>query len=93
MQVNVTHTNDLQYTYFLKDHLGSPLRSVEASQVEDSSARFDPWGRAVQQNGIAADLRPAEEAEAFRGYTGHELIASVGMNHMNGRVYAPQIGL
>ncbi|CAN0602599.1 unnamed protein product, partial [Ectocarpus sp. 12 AP-2014] len=35
---------------------------------------------------------PATPAETPRGFTGHEHLDGVGLIHMNGRVYAPELG-
>ncbi len=68
------------------DHLDS-LGSVVA--VSDGSGRiveryrFDPWGKRTTVLG---------GTDARFGYTGHLELADVGLVHMGGRVYDPEIG-
>jgi RHS repeat-associated protein len=80
-----------EYTYFLRDHVGSSVVAVddEANAIEGSShGHHDPWGQPWSADGSKNELK-----EDSRGFTGHENIASVGLIHMNGRVYDPMIGL
>ena len=85
-----TSSESPEYTYFLKDHLGSPLLAVdsEGAVVEaHSHGRHDPWGQPWSDSGTAGEFN-----ENSRGFTGHENMASAGLTHMNGRVYDPMIG-
>jgi RHS repeat-associated protein len=78
------------YSYFLRDHLGSNLMSVDdsANLVDGKShGRHDPWGQPWDADGTGNELK-----KDSRGFTGHENIASVGLIHMNGRVYDPMVG-
>lgn len=93
VQVDVSNSGALVYTYLLKDHLGSPVRTVDDSGLAADPVRFDPWGRRVAATGVAADISNAKVAEKTRGFTGHERIASAGLDHMNGRVHDFEIGL
>jgi RHS repeat-associated protein len=79
-----------EYSYFLRDHLGSSLMTVDDSAnlvAGASHGRHDPWGQPWKADGTENDLK-----EDSRGFTGHENIASAGLIHMNGRVYDPMIG-
>ncbi len=56
---------------------------------------FDAWGKRretgwlpIGANGIVA----FDTKTTTRGFTGHEMIDSVGLVHMNGRIYDPEIG-
>ena len=85
-----TSDSSPEYTYFLKDHLGSALVAVDDSGAivtDKSHGRHDPWGQPWSADGAAQPLK-----EESRGFTGHENIASAGLVHMNGRVYDPMIG-
>jgi len=86
------------------DHLGSV---VAVSTLENNTvvvkerASFDPWGK---RRDIAQKATWGANASATtwwynyksqftsRGFTGHEQIDSLGLIHMNGRVYDPEIG-
>lgn len=89
-QVEFDSSFDLDYIYFVQDHLGSPVAAVSNNNVQTS--RYDPWGQIVNARGVAIDeSKNAEAVEKIRGFTGHELIASTNSWHMNGRVYDPGI--
>jgi RHS repeat-associated protein len=66
--------------YYHRDHLGS----VELSSNGTGSLtyiNYDAWGKRVSG------------PQAMRkGYTGHENIPEIGLVHMNGRVYDPDLG-
>lgn len=93
VQIDVTNHTDPQYTYFIKDHLGSPVSSVGPTNSVDKRTRFDPWGRMTEATGVAQDLSNTADVEATRGYTGHETIASADLIQMNARVFDPVVGL
>ena len=79
--------------YVHQDHLGSidVVTSSTGTVVERSS--FTPFGEqlagAQWKDGLLSQL---SLTTTRRGYTGHELLADVGIVHMNGRVYDPQLG-
>jgi hypothetical protein len=88
VQVDTSNSENLKYTYFIKDHLGSPVLSIDsAASAATTPARFDPWGRRINASGVAQQLD--KTLEQTRGYTGHELIASMGLNSRTGRVRYP----
>ena len=77
------------------DHLGSTDRVVDADGNVIVAESFGALGarRRPAWTGIptAADL--AKIAAATRdGFTGHEMLDNLGLVHMNGRVYDPEIG-
>ena len=77
------------------DHLGSTDRVVDADGNVVVAESFAALGtrRRPTWTGIptAADL--AKIAAATRdGFTGHEMLDNLGLVHMNGRVYDPEIG-
>ncbi len=91
----------LQKAFMLKDHLGSvaayvdiaKLAANDPSAVERSS--FDAWGqrRAANWDDFdSATLLDYQSEYSPRGYTGHEQLDSLGLIHMNGRVYDPLLG-
>jgi RHS repeat-associated protein len=84
--MRVLHADQsVQVRYFHQDHLGSIAAVSDesgASAVERNA--YDPWGREQSSSGTAS--------QTIRGYTGQELLASVGLVHLNGRVYDPVIG-
>lgn len=99
-QVDFSDSNDPQYSYFVKDHLGSSLCWVGDDGIVHNRTRYEPWGQTTQADGVADDPRKAanpgqaiKAAELTRSFTGHERIAPVNLIHMNGRVYDPEIGM
>jgi RHS repeat-associated protein len=60
---------------------------------------YDPWGKrrqAVTSPWLSilpgSHLIPASLANLTRGFTGHEHLDRVGLIHMNGRIYDPELG-
>jgi len=43
-QVGITNNAELKYTFFLQDHLGSPIGSVSSNNSKHSRKRYDPLG-------------------------------------------------
>jgi RHS repeat-associated protein len=81
------------------DHLGSitALTSSTGGLVDRFS--YDPWGKrrqAVTSPWLSilpgSHLIPASLANLTRGFTGHEHLDRVGLIHMNGRIYDPELG-
>ena len=79
--------------YVLADHLGSidTLSNEAGSLLQKMS--FDAWGKRRQQSwaSLASPLY-FDTSITTRGFTGHEEIDTVGLVHMNGRVYDPELG-
>jgi RHS repeat-associated protein len=73
--------------YFLhRDHMNSILMITDNNAVVVEKRHFDAWGNIVQladgNGNILEDFKIID-----RGYTGHEHLSSVGLIHMNGRLY------
>ena len=79
--------------FFLRDHLKSLVAITDELGVVVDRFSFDPWGQRRNIN-WAPEPDPASLASPIttRGFTAHEHIDSVGLVHMNGRVYDPGIG-
>lgn len=86
-------TTTTRISYFLTDHLGSITSVVNSLGVEQERMSFDAWGNRRLTN-LDLISSPNEYKNPFtnRGFTGHEHVDSVGLIHMNGRVYDPVIG-
>ncbi len=79
--------------YTHRDHLGSvdTISDENASVMERQS--FDTWGLRRDPNWQTPfDFLNFDSLVTNRGYTDHEHIDSMGLIHMNGRVYNPVIG-
>lgn len=77
--------------YFLTDHLGSVEQVLDDSGGLGGIAQslsFDAWGTKRLANWTAGTPATTER----RGFTGHEQLDSVGLVHMNGRLYDPLLG-
>ena len=76
--------------YFHKDHLGSVQRLTDETGAAVDTESYDAWGKRRYPNAHPDDGNlPA--SQTTRAFTGHEQL-DVGLVHMNGRVYDPQIG-
>ena len=87
--------------YTLKDHLGSLDVIVDESGAIDQKLSFGPWGqrrdasnwKELDTSSQLIDLGPTfDVGTTTRGFTGHEMIDTVGIVHMNGRIYDPFLG-
>jgi RHS repeat-associated protein len=83
-----------QTRYFHKDHLGSIVALTDETGAVKERDSFDAWGQRRTPAGQDDPLYPGQSitSEITRGYTGHEQLDSVGLVHMNGRIYEPVIG-
>ncbi len=95
--IEVTSTPASSQTiYLLHDHLGSTDVITDASGNVETRYSFDAWG--ARRNVTWAAYFPTmpavlwQTALTTRGFTGHEELDEVGLVHMNGRVYDPQLG-
>ncbi|WP_137392520.1 RHS repeat domain-containing protein [Rhodoligotrophos defluvii] len=82
-----------QTSYLLRDHLGSvDVITDEAGAVLERMS-FDAWGKRREVTWQAmADATAYVPLVTTRGFTGHEQLDPVGLVHMNGRVYDPELG-
>ncbi|MBT2559801.1 VCBS repeat-containing protein [Pedobacter sp. ISL-68] len=81
-------TQDLYYLH--RDHLGSIVMITNDQGQVVEKRQFDAWGNIVKlQDGLGNDL--AAFVILDRGFTGHEHLLSVGLIHMNGRLYDPKL--
>jgi len=92
---------DRETLYTLKDHLGSLDVIVDRYGGIEQKLSFGPWGQRrnasnwqeVDGSNVLIDNMTSFNAErTTRGFTGHEMVDSVGIVHMNGRIYDPVLG-
>jgi RHS repeat-associated protein len=80
----------VSFRYFHQDSLGSiAVLTNETGAVVERDA-YDPWGKRRFTNG-SDDPTNSIVSQTIRGFTGQELLADVGLVHLNGRVYDPLI--
>jgi len=79
--------------YLHRDHLGSidVITDSSLNVVNGERFSFDAFGQRRESNWSNAIDQITSDITT-RGYTGHEQLDSVGLIHMNGRVYDPQLG-
>lgn len=77
-----------QTLYLHRDYQGSILAITNETGAIVEKRQFDAWGAIVKvQDGTGNILNGLTILD--RGYTGHEHLQSVGLIHMNGRLYDP----
>ncbi|MEY8252308.1 MAG: RHS repeat-associated core domain-containing protein, partial [Colwellia sp.] len=83
-----------QTNYLHRDHLGSvdAITDTSGVPVAGQQMSFDAWGKrrqATWDSMSSLDLFNFNAQITKRGYTNHEQVDSMGLIHMNGRVYDP----
>jgi RHS repeat-associated protein len=79
------------FRYFHQDHLGSiAVITNESGTLAEARDAYDAWGKRRNPNG-SDDPTGSIVSQTSRGFTGEEMLASVGLVHLNGRVYDPFI--
>jgi len=87
--------NTLEDTaYYLKDHLGSISALLDRNGMVKERYSFDAWGSRRDATTWSDSVYNAftKVTSTNRGYTGHEMLDEIGLVHMNGRIYDPEIG-
>ena len=82
-------------SYLLKDHLGSIHKVLDASGLITATMHFGPFGERQGtdwQTPLTSFLYSPLNNITTHGFTGHEQVDSVGITHMNGRIYDPKLG-
>ena len=84
-----------QLSYLLKDHIGSIHSVLDSNGLITATMRFSAFGER-QGSDWQTPLTSFQYANlndiTTRGFTGHEQVDSVGIIHMNGRIYDPKLG-
>jgi len=85
-----TNSTEEGLFYLHRDYLGSILLITNGLGNVQEKRHFDAWGKAVKiENGSGSSLDKLSFLD--RGYTGHEHLQGVGLIHMNGRLYDPNL--
>ena len=80
--------------FCLRDHLGSLTAVLDKTGNVLEKLSYDAWGKRRNLNGSGINLSVLYAFKpqfSERGYTAHKHIDSMGLIHMNGRVYDPVI--
>jgi RHS repeat-associated protein len=78
--------------YYTKDNLGSIVAITDATGTVTQRLSYDVWGKRRYPNGAADPNGLLNNPDMYHGFTGHEMLDSVGLIHMNGRLYDPVMG-
>ncbi|MBI2799497.1 MAG: hypothetical protein HYX63_04315 [Gammaproteobacteria bacterium] len=81
-----------QTRYLHTDHLGSMVAITDETKAVVERFSFDTWGKRRNATGWTDATGALTSNTTIRGYTGHEELDTVGLVHMNGRVYDPVLG-
>ena len=82
---------ETQKLYYLhRDYLGSIVMLTDEEGNIAERRHFDPWGQVLKvEDGAGNTLEKLTLLD--RGFTGHEHLQTVGLIHMNGRLYDPAL--
>ena len=76
--------------YLHRDYLGSIIMLTDEDGNIAERRHFDPWGQVVKvEDGVGKVLQGLTLLD--RGFTAHEHLQTVGLIHMNGRLYDPAL--
>lgn len=78
------------YLYLHRDYQGTIVAISDQSGAVVEKRLFDAWGNIVKVQDGAGNIL-AGLTVLDRGYTGHEHLQSIGIIHMNGRLYDPRL--
>ena len=79
--------------YLRRDHLGSVETITDEAAAVIERTSFDAWGKRRAEDWTQlANPQAYASATTPRGFTGHEMLDGVGLIHMGGRVYEPELG-
>jgi RHS repeat-associated protein len=78
------------YLYLLRDYQGSIVAIADQAGAIVEKRLFDAWGNIIKVQDAAGNTLSGLTV-LDRGYTGHEHLQSIGIIHMNGRLYDPKL--
>ena len=88
-------TGEKQLAYLLKDHIGSIHTVLDKTGGITTRMHFSAFGQRQDsdwQTPLTSLLQAQLNNLTTQGFTGHEQVDSMGIVHMNGRIYDPKIG-
>jgi RHS repeat-associated protein len=77
--------------YFHTDGLGSITAVTDENGTVVKRFAYDSWGKQIDP-ATGSAITSATNGHVTRSYTDHEMLADLGLVHMNGRVYDPVLG-
>ncbi|WP_053006195.1 RHS repeat domain-containing protein [Kiloniella spongiae] len=91
IEVAVDQTTTTKTRWMSLDHIGSTTVTTDELGLVEERLSYDPHGKRREGDWQEASL-PVRPTFTPRGFTGHEHLDAVGIIHMNGRVYDPELG-
>ncbi|KLN58859.1 hypothetical protein WH96_20785, partial [Kiloniella spongiae] len=91
IEVAVDQTKTTKTRWMSLDHIGSTTVTTDELGLVEERLSYDPHGKRREADWQEASL-PIRPTFTPRGFTGHEHLDAVGIIHMNGRVYDPELG-
>lgn len=84
--------NTTSTSYMHRDNLGSTTAITNESGQSIERLAYEPFGKRRVPNGSSDNDNKIVSAVTARGFTNHEHLESLGLIHMNGRVFDPMLG-
>lgn len=78
--------------YFHTDNLGSVTVVTDEAGAVVERMSYDAWGKRRNPDGSDDSANVVKGQSTPHGYTEHEMLDSVTLVHMNGRLYDPVVG-
>jgi RHS repeat-associated protein len=78
--------------YLHRDNLGSTTAVTDENGAVVERLAYEPFGKRRYITGVDAPLGVITGQNTDRGFTNHEHLDSLGLIHMNGRIYDPMVG-
>ncbi|WP_281988351.1 polymorphic toxin type 23 domain-containing protein [Aquimarina aggregata] len=85
-------SNINSYHYLHRDHLGSIMAITDSNANIVEQTHYGAWGNVEKYTSSSGATNFGYESLLGRGFTGHEHFVSVGLIHMNGRMYDANLG-
>lgn len=90
---HITEGTAKRTEYFHRDHLGSVALVTNDAGQAVSPVSFDAWGKRRNTNWSDNSTGTGlPDITGNVGFTGQETIKEIGLIHMNGRIYDPNLG-
>ncbi|MDO6517797.1 colicin D domain-containing protein [Zobellia uliginosa] len=80
------------YHYLHRDYLGSILAITDPNGTVLEQRQFGAWGTVDKFVDSSGGTQFGHNSLLNRGFTGHEHFFDIGLIHMNGRMYDPELG-
>lgn len=95
---DLTSVTAVKLEYWHKDQLGSLIATTDHNGTVTGRYAYDPFGKRRYTNStydafgaLVVDWTTDTNTGTDRGYTGHEHLDDLGLVHMNGRIFDPNI--